>query len=146
MSWLLAFSMEASILSICSSTASYSAFIASYCCPASPSSARVFVNFSSISAICSWIRSVSRRNILISYVLSSSFFFRYSLAVSACFSRGPACFSSSARISLTRRRFWRSSSSFFREVFFLRLNFTIPAASSNNSRLSSGFPLKIRSI
>ena len=35
---------------------------------------------------------------------------------------------------------------FLMVVFFLRLNFTIPAASSKSSRLSSGLPLKILSI
>ena len=47
------------------------------------------------------------------------------------------------KISFTRVKFIRSSSSFFTDRFFLRLNFTIPAASSNNSLLSSGFPLNI---
>ena len=50
------------------------------------------------------------------------------------------------RISVTRTRFWCSSSSFLIVVFFLRLNFTIPAASSKSSRRSSGFPLRILSI
>ena len=37
-------------------------------------------------------------------------------------------------------------SSFVWAAAFLRLNFTIPAASSNSSRRSSGLPLKILSI
>ena len=55
-------------------------------------------------------------------------------------------FDEAAGISLTRTRFCCSSSSFFNAVAFLRLNLTIPAASSNNSRRFSGLPLKILSM
>ncbi len=138
--------MDSSITSTCSSTDSYFCFISEYRELASLSSAPASSIFSSKASICSWMRAVSRRNILMSYVLSSSFFFKNSLAFSDCLSKGPICFSSSARISLTRRRFWRSSSSFFTDMFFRRLNLTIPAASSKSSLLSSGFPLRILSI
>ena len=144
--WRLAFSTEASITSTCSSIASYSVFVSAYCLVASSSSPFVIRSFSSSPRIWSRIRSISSRNMLISYVFNSSFRFRYSLAFSDWRSNGPTCFSSSDRISLTRTRFWRSSSNFLTDILFLRLNLTIPAASSKSSRLSSGLPLKILSI
>jgi len=100
------------------------------------------LNFSS-SALNS---SASVRNRLTSFFLSSSLSLRYSLAFSAWCSSGPTCFSSSASISLTRTRLLLSSSSFFCAAALRLLNFTIPAASSKSSLLSSGFPLKILSI
>ena len=89
---------------------------------------------------------VSARKRLASRCFKFSFNRRYSLAAWDCFSNGPTCFSSSLKISLTLTRLWRSSSSFFWAMAFLRLNFTMPAASSNSSLRSSGFPLKILSI
>ena len=144
--WLLAFSIAASISSVFSSIASYSVFVFSYRVVASASSLVVFSKLWSTAAISFLSRSVSSKNKLISYVFKDSFFFRYSLATSDCFSKGPICFSSSARISFTRTRFCLSSSNFFTDIFFRFLNFTIPAASSNSSLRSSGFPLKILSI
>ena len=146
LSWFLAVSIASSMLSTSSSIASYSVFISSYRLFDSSISDAAISYFSSISRMRSRSRSSSKRNMLISYVFNSSFFFRYSLAVSACFSRGPSCFSSSARISFTLVRFIRSSSSFLSERFLRRLNLTIPAASSKSSRRSSGFPLRILSI
>ena len=111
----------------------------------SKSPVRIFF-FSSTSAICLRIPSVSIRNWLASQTLSRSFSWRYSLAARDWRSKGPTCFSNSDRMSLTRTRLACSSSSFFWAMALRRLNFTIPAASSNSSLRSSGLPLKIRSI
>ena len=92
--WRLAFSTEASITSTCSSIASYSVFVSAYCLVASSSSPFVIRSFSSSPRIWSRIRSISSRNMLISYVFNSSFRFRYSLAFSDWRSNGPTCFSS----------------------------------------------------
>ena len=70
----------------------------------------------------------------------------FSPLFSACFSNGPTCLVSSDKISSTRTRLFFSSSRFFSAAAFLFLYFTIPAASSKSSRLSSGLPLSILSI
>ena len=102
--------------------------------------------FSSSSRKVRSVSSISVRNRFTSNLFISSLSRRYSLADAACFSRGPTCFSSSPRMSETRTRFCFSSSNFFWAMAFLRLNFTIPAASSKSSLRSSGRPLKILSI
>ena len=118
---------------------SYSAF-------ACKSSFSAILIFSLTAVKSSRILSLSRRNALTSLVFKSSFNLRYSLAFSDCFSNGPTCFSSSDKMSFTRTRLSRSCSSFFIAAAFLLLNFTIPAASSKSSLLSSGLPLNILSI
>ena len=128
------------------SRVSYSTRICSEACLVSSKSFDTMAAFSSVSF--NWLRvpAVSIRNWFTSYFFKSSFKRRYSFAASDCFARGPTCFSSSVRISVTRTRFCFSSSSFFWAMAFLRLNFTIPAASSKSSRRSSGLPLNILSI
>ena len=86
------------------------------------------------------------RNSEISCIFNCSFNARNSFAFLDCCSKGPTCFSSSDKISFTLTRFCLSASRFFSAAAFLFLNFTIPAASSNNSLLSSGLPLRILSI
>ena len=132
--------------SISCSIFSYSSLISSCSFVLLSSSAQAISYFSVTCFNCSLICSVSKRNILTSYFFNSSLYLRYCLAFSDCFSSGPTCFSSSPRISFTRVRLACSSSNFLTAAAFLLLNLTIPAASSNSSLLSSGLPLKIRSI
>ena len=130
----------------CSSAASYSAFELSYSALAFSKSALAILSLSSKALISTLSLSVSSKNAFTSYILRSSFNLRYCLAFSDCFSNGPTCFSSSDKISLTLTRLFLSFSSFFCAVTLRLLNLTIPAASSNNSLRSSGFPLSILSI
>ena len=125
---------------------SYSSFKASAAALESSISPFTVCSFCASSRFCSSIAFRSARKRFTSKRFSSSRSLKYSFAVSACFARGPTCFSSSLRISDTRTRFCFSSSSFFWAIAFLRLNFTIPAASSKSSLRSSGRPLKILSI
>ncbi len=111
---------------------------------ASCSSAMLYFSDSSFSSCC--LRSISSRNRLTSNSRSSSFFRIYIFAFSAWRSRGATWRSNSVKISWMRTRFSRSCSSFFCAAVLRRLNLTMPAASSNSSRRSSGLPLNIRSI
>ena len=135
-----------SICAIASSIAAYSLFIFSCCSLVSVRCSLAISKFFPASLRSCSIRSTSKRNILTSYSFSSSFFFKYKCAFSDWRSNGANWRSNSERMSLTRTRFSLSCSNFFCAVTFLRLYFTIPAASSKSSRRSSGFPLKIRSI
>ena len=138
---------------ICSSRAESEAISASYSplIPAafsftSSRSPAVTASRSLSSSRCERMASISARNRFASYRFRLSRSLKYSFAAADCRSRGPACFSSSDRMSRTRTRFCCSSSSFFWATALRRLNLTMPAASSNSSRRSSGFPLKILSI
>ena len=132
--------------SIAVSIWSYSSFVCSYACLLSSISSFTIVSlfWSSSRAVLSF--SVSRRNAFTSSFFNSFLNARYFLAVSDCSLSGPTCFSSSLRMSLTRLRLSLSASSDFSAAALFFLNFTIPAASSKSSRLSSGLPLRIFSI
>ena len=125
---------------------SYSSFKASAAALDSSISPVTVCSFLVSSSFWSSMAFKSARKRFTSKRFNSSRSLKYSFAVSACFARGPTCFSSSLKISETRTRFCFSSSSFFWAMAFLLLNFTIPAASSKSSRRSSGRPLKILSI
>ncbi len=102
--------------------------------------------FLSASVISAPVLSYSIRNMFTSRFLSSSLYFKYFFAFSACFSRGPVCLPSSESTSSMRKRFCFSSSRFFSARVLRFLYFTIPAASSKSSLRSSGLPLNILSI
>ena len=114
-------------------------------CVVSRSSCAMF-NLSPYSADAFFSRSYSERYIRISRAFNESRNFKYSLAFSDCRDKGPICFSSSDKISVTRYRFCFSIFRFFSARAFRFLYLTIPTASSKSSRRSSGFPLKILSI
>ena len=132
----------------CSSTVSirsYSFLVSSNSFLRRSLSSLTICSFSSLSLRSFSILSFSMRNTLTSKRFNSPLYRRYFLATSDCFSKGPTCFSSSDKMSLTRERFSLSAANDFSVAALFFLYLTIPAASSKSSRLSSGFPERIRS-